>query len=1634
MNCTYRSIWNDTTGTFVAVSENAKSAGKKSSSCTSAKHASAHFTRQALAVSVMLSFGANVYALPAGGVVAAGSANISSAAGNTTITQSTQNAAINWQSFNIARGEAVRFVQPNSNSVALNRVLGSDPSSILGSLSANGKVFLVNPNGILFGKGASVNVGGLVASTLNITDSDFMAGSYKFSGTGSGTVLNQGTINADGGYVALLGANVGNDGIISAKLGTVALAAGTAVTLDVAGDGLLNVTVNQGAVNALVQNGGLIQADGGQVLLTAQAAGSLLQSAVNNTGVIQAQTIQNHNGTIRLLGDMQSGTVTISGTLDASGTGAGQTGGNVTVTGHHVGLFGGNINASGDAGGGTVLVGGNFHGAGPEQNASATYVAPGASINADATGKGNGGSIALWSEDVTRIYGSVSARGGAAGGDGGFVETSSHNQLDVTGMQLDLRAPRGQGGNWLIDPWNVTITTGGTTSIDVPAGPLFTPNATGANIDVATIEGQLNGGTSVTITTAAANGSGLEAGDITLTPAITTTSATARNLTMIAAGTITTTGAITSGGGVLNVSLRANDNTAGQNDQNPASGNVLVGGAIDTLGGTFQSSGVNFDNTGGAFTTTGGNVTLTHTGNVKVGAAITTGTGTFASSGVNFNNTTAGAITTAGGNVTINHTGLVKLDAAINAVAGSLGNATIIGSSIVKGTDPSTLTAVTANLVANTTIGVGGAGALKTDVGTLNAVAGSDIVITEANAVTLGTVSSGRSITIANSAAGDITLGTAAGGIVTAASTVNIAAAAGKIIDGTGGSFTNISLDTGHAVTLSAAALVGIHVATNTPGTYSPATGVTEVEDATVGAVTSAGGVLRIYSPRDLTTSGTITAGGDAQLNAVRNMTVNGVVTATGSTTINFAQSAAGTFATTAAITGTAVNINGGAGNDTFDFSGAPAITATLAGGGGADILIGRNAVNAWTVSSPNAGTVGGLTFSAIQNLTGGSSTDAFTLAAGVPTFNGTIAGGGGVDTIMATDGANAWTSTGANAGTLNTTTTFSAITNLTGGTRADTFTFAGGTLSGLMTGGGGVDSLSGTTSGAANFTGGGVSSLNIGALTADRVGVSGTTAITVNGAVNTGAGAVGLTSTGTISEGVGGSGSITAGTLTTSAVGGTTLDGANAVTNFGATDTGAVRLANTAATLGLNAIISAGLTVNNAGSLAINADSAIAEGSSNVTLVANGGNFVNNSGGVAPITASQWWVYSTSPALDTPNGMTAANWHYAQSYTGTTPDYASRGNWNLYSVTPVLSVTPSTQTVIYGTVPSFTPNYTGFLHGDTSGTAGISGTATFSVAGTTSTSGNYTVGSHDVSYSNGLLSSRGYTFADNVASLNELTVNARNLTVSATGVNRVYNGLLDATAILADNRVAGDVLTTGYTSAAYLDKNVANGKTVNVSGISLSNTDAGNYSFNTTAATTADITQANLTVTASDASKIYGQTPTLTAFTTAGLMYGETVGSVTETSPGTVAAASVANSPYPITPSIATGGTFTPSNYTIGYVNGALTVLPLVPPPVVVPPVEPVIVPGETSGIVSEEMLGGEEVVTPAASLVVVPAWMPTVVLAKTPAELLSILPASVPVEKPTVVPEQMPIIVPALTPPKIYVAPHRPNKQDRN
>lgn len=253
--------------------------------------------------------------LPTGGTVSAGSGSIARNGAAMTVTQQTQNLAINWQSFDIGEHASVTFLQPNATAIALNRVLGANGSQILGQLKGNGQVWVLNPNGVLFGRSAQVDVGGLVASTLGLSDADFMAGKRSFTGSG-GSVINRG--NLDGGYVALLGETVRNEGTIAARLGTAALAAGNKITLDFNGDALLNVQVDEGALHALADNRGLIQADGGTVLMSARAKDALLDTAVNNTGVIRARTVENRDGRILLIGDMQSGSANIAGTLDAS--------------------------------------------------------------------------------------------------------------------------------------------------------------------------------------------------------------------------------------------------------------------------------------------------------------------------------------------------------------------------------------------------------------------------------------------------------------------------------------------------------------------------------------------------------------------------------------------------------------------------------------------------------------------------------------------------------------------------------------------------------------------------------------------------------------------------------------------------------------------------------------------------------------------------------------------------------------------------------------------------------------------------------------------------------------------------------------------------------------------------------------------------------------------------------------------------------------------------------------------------------------------------------------------------------------------------------------------------------------------
>jgi filamentous hemagglutinin family protein len=353
MNRIYRLVWNAALSLWVAVAENAKGCGKGGSArskvgpdgtspaCMTANEGFALNPACRAGVALLgLLAGAALPAIagPAGGVVSAGAGTIAQGGAATTINQSSQRMAIDWNSFSTAAGESVVFVQPNAQAIALNRVVRSSPSELLGSLSANGQVFILNPNGVLFGAGSQVNVGGLVASSLSMSNADFMAGSNVFTkdAGSSGGVINRGTLTvANGGYIALLAPEVRNEGVISATLGTALLAAGNKVTLNLNNGSLLGYSIDQGAIAALADNKQLIQANGGQVILSARAADALSSAVVNNTGVIEAKTLQNQNGRIMLMGDMVSGQVNLAGKLDASAPNGGD-GGFIETSAAHV--------------------------------------------------------------------------------------------------------------------------------------------------------------------------------------------------------------------------------------------------------------------------------------------------------------------------------------------------------------------------------------------------------------------------------------------------------------------------------------------------------------------------------------------------------------------------------------------------------------------------------------------------------------------------------------------------------------------------------------------------------------------------------------------------------------------------------------------------------------------------------------------------------------------------------------------------------------------------------------------------------------------------------------------------------------------------------------------------------------------------------------------------------------------------------------------------------------------------------------------------------------------------------------------------------------------------------------------------
>lgn len=539
--------------------------------------------------------------------IAAGSAKVNEAGLRTTIVAANRT-IIDYTRFDVSQFETVQFVLPTIHSSILNRITSADPSHIDGHVIGNGSIYFANPAGVLFGPHAVLNVGNLYAAAGNISNKDFLAGNNHFT-VGQGSVVNEGMLKAD--TVALVGRQVINRGVIVGQ-SVVTMASGDDVYLGQR-DGNVMVQVNSSSAPASAAN---------QEPDLPLGAGDIYSLAITNTGQVKGPGINVQ---------ASSGTASISGKLDASNA-AGK-GGAINITAPQVVVDHATIDASGRTGGGSILVGGDAHGQGTLPNAQQTSVSAGSMLTADATKQGDGGKVVVWSDQSTQAHGAISARGGASGGNGGFVETSGH-LLDVSGTSVDTSAPAGKQGNWLLDPGDVTIESASDIlGTDVPivgvVGPstltTFDNTVTGSVISFTTINTAINT-TDVTVTSAGAIQ--VKAPSGTDTGITRTTPTTTANLTLGAVGPVTVSGPISSTGGPLNVDIE----TTG------AAGHVNINAPITTAGGTFKShaagagSDFNLNNDGttthGSIDTTGlttGNVALNHSGAVSIGGTINAG-------------------------------------------------------------------------------------------------------------------------------------------------------------------------------------------------------------------------------------------------------------------------------------------------------------------------------------------------------------------------------------------------------------------------------------------------------------------------------------------------------------------------------------------------------------------------------------------------------------------------------------------------------------------------------------------------------------------------------------------------------------------------------------------------------------------------------------------------------------------------------------------------------------------------------------------------------------------------------------------------------------------------------------------------
>jgi filamentous hemagglutinin family protein len=1517
MNKTYRLVWNELTNAWVAVSEIVKAHGKRSTKIL--------LLTTALAVLPAPTFAAPpnppaTTALPTGGQLVAGQATIAPPSNNTlTITQTSQRAAIDWQTFNVGSSATVNFNQPSSSAATLNRVLDPNPSQIFGRINANGQIFLTNPSGIYFGKSASVNVGSFAATTHSIGNDDFMAGKLNFTRNGAtGKVENEGNLTADlNGYIALLAPEVRNNGVVIAQGGTVALAAGEAFELQFDNGRMTNVRVEPATIAALVENGNAVQAPGGFIILSAQAANRLQGGVVNNTGSLEAAGLVDNGGTIRLLA---SDRISHSGSINV------------------------------DAAPGKVGAGG-----------TAIVLADLANL-----------------DSRTEVSGKISARGGDLGGDGGFIETSASHVDIQPSAEFNTLAPKGETGLWLIDPYdytidataalniasglrtsNVAITTASSTpsygsngnssstgnitvnsaitaiglsSIAVTGGgsgyssaPVVTISGgggTGATA-TATVSGGVVTGITITnsgsgytsaptISFSGGSGSGATANATLMSSAYNT------NLSLTAAGTISvaaniTAGSLTlTGGGSGNSSGTGIDfaSTITTNGAQSYNGKVAISGSTalnSTSGGVSFSDTVNALAgvqllTGSSSWTVPVNVTTINVWAIGAGGG---GGGTIATDGNAAGGGGAGGVAYKSYTVVANQTLSYSTGAA--GAGGSNGSNGSTGGTTTAVYNGSTITAYGGQGgYANATSTAAGGTASG---GTTNVTGGSSIGKTSDTGGSGGGAIGGTAGNAGSSNGGDGGLSSNVAGLTSAVALLNL---------GIYAAYSVVSTSTGALVNYPSASYTGIGtgagIGSGTTGTYANA-----CNGGIATGFGSGGG-----------------GGGHYGGNGGNGFMGGGGGGAGGYTAIHTGGAGGqGAVVVQYSVGATGLTINAGSGNVSFankvgDVANLVGLNITTTGN-----ISFNNTVGTSTLTTSSGGTTtfaGNVAAAGVVNLTSNTLT-----------VNGNInatAGNITVNTDALNFGASGrFQSTGALSIAPKTVSNTMGLGGATGTLQLPASYFSTNFVNGF----------SGITVGSASTSG----KITSAAITPnDHLTLQNTTGgIELTGWLNASSNNLTLNSSGTITDT--GSGYISATGLALLGGGSVTLDStSNAITTLaantgrvtllesngftvgtidstvGVTATGPIDLATRAGDLAITQNISTSDTSSAA--IVLNAGKDYGVGTTTGGNVTRSGSqtVTTGSGGRATIfTGSVSGSTNITSLIGSGSGRFRYNSDEASSGYDTVGAALGSGSYALYRERPTVSFTVANASMVYGdAAPSLPLNVSSGVNGDT--VAQIFKTSpTLTIGGSKSSSGNWVVGGHSLSATGGT-GRLGYNLGS-ITGLGTLTVTKRTVTLNGANMTKTYDGTTAMTGGSTgygalSNLMSGDTVT--ITGSAVWSAAGAGSRTVNQGTTAITGTDSGNYQLSFVPGT-GTINKATLTMTASDASKLIGQADPTFAYTLNGFVNGETVASAGVTglsvsrTGGDTAAGTYTGV---LVPTFATH-----ANYQLNAVNGNFTIVP---------------------------------------------------------------------------------------------------------